>query len=286
MNFNNAYRVDLRDHQFLLWEQFRIQDSLLDKTLYPEFDQVFINQLLDHGREFAYKKLGPLYQSSDRDGCSLSANGKVTLPQGFESLWQDFISAQWGRLGAPEEYGGLGAPYIMAQMINEIFMGANPSFMIYSGFCSPALYLIEKFGSAQLKSLFCENLASNQWGACLCMTEPDAGSDVGNCRTKATKQDNGMYLIEGEKIFISAGMHDLTSNIAYIVLARAHDAKSGTVGLSCFVVPRFQTMDEDNTNKDNGVRCTRLEQKMGLHGCATAQLSFGIDAPCYGYLPW
>ncbi|SFC32362.1 acyl-CoA dehydrogenase [Pseudoalteromonas denitrificans] len=284
MIFNNAYKVDLRDQFFLLWEQFKIQDELLDQDIYPEFDQHFTNQIIEHAQEFAYKKLGPLYQSSDRDGCQLSSDGKITLPCGFESLWQDFLNSQWGRLGAPEQYNGLGAPYIVAQMINEMFMGANPAFMIYSGFCSPALYLIDKFGTPELKSLFCNKLASNEWGACLCMTEPDAGSDVGNCRTKAIKQEDGRYKIEGEKIFISAGMHDLTENIAYIVLARAEGARAGTVGLSCFVVPRFNIDNHKNKHRDNGVRCIRLENKMGLHGCATTQLSFGIDTPCYGYL--
>ncbi|MFT5164491.1 MAG: acyl-CoA dehydrogenase [Alteromonadaceae bacterium] len=288
MKFNNAYRVDLRDQFFLLWEQFKVQDHLLNPELYPEFDQPFINQLLTHSRDFAYQKLGLLYQSSDRDGCQLTPEGKVILPSGFNELWNDFIEAQWGRLGAPEEDGGLGAPYVISQMINEILMGANPAFMIYSGFCSPAMYLIKTFGSEQLQSQFNQHLARNEWGACLCMTEPDAGSDIGNLRTKAVKQDDDSYLLEGEKIFISAGMHDLTSNLAYIVLARVEGAKPGTVGLTCFVVPRFKIDAQGNTLpddvKDNGVRCVRLEEKMGLHGCATAQISFGIDAPCTGYL--
>lgn len=276
---NNAYRVDIRDHFFLLWEQFKVQDDVLDTDIYPEFDQDFCAQLIEHARTFAYDKLGPQYQSGDREGCSLQ-NGRVSVPQSFEQLWGDFIHAEWGRLGAPLEHDGLGAPYILAQTINELFMGANPAFMIYSGFCSPALYLIEKFGNAQLKDMFCSNLAVNKWGACLCMTEPDAGSDIGNVRTKAIPQEDGTYLLEGEKIFISAGMHELTENIAYIVLARVEGAKPGTVGLSCFVVPRFDV----ETGEDNGVRCVRLEQKMGLHGCATTQLSYGLDAPCKGYL--
>ncbi len=288
MKFNNAYRVDLRDQFFLLWEQFKVQDQLLDSELYPEFDQSFINQLITHSRDFAYDKLGPLYQSSDRDGCKLTAEGDVILPEGFDRLWQDFIEAEWGRLGAPEEDGGLGAPYVISQMINEIFMGANPAFMIYSGFCSPALYLIKTFGTQHLQDQFNSKLANNEWGACLCMTEPDAGSDIGNVRTKAIKQDDGSYIIEGEKIFISSGMHDLTSNIAYIVLGRVEGARAGTVGLSCFVVPRFNVSEKGKVlagdAKDNGVRCVRLEEKMGLHGCATAQISFGIDAPCRGYL--
>lgn len=279
LQHNNAYRVDIRDHFFLLWEQFKIQQDVLDPAVYPEFDKDFTEQLIHHARTFACDKLGPQYQSADREGCTLQ-NGKVSVPKGFEPLWQEFFDAEWGRLGAPLEYGGLGAPYMLAQLINELFMGANPAFMIYSGFCSPALYLIEKFGSEQLQQDFCEKLADNRWGACLCMTEPDAGSDIGNVRTKAKKLEDGSYLIEGEKIFISAGMHELTENIAYIVLARAEGAKPGTVGLSCFVVPRFDVED----GKDNGVRCVRLEQKMGLHGCATTQLSFGLDAPCRGFL--
>jgi len=279
MTFNNAYRSDLRDHSFLLWQQFKVQQHLLDSDIYPEFDRPFCDQLIEHANTFATEKLGPLYQSGDRDGCKLNEDGSITLPQGFDALWQDYIAAQWGRLGAPSDYDGLGSPYILAQIINELFMGANPAFMIYSGFCSPALYLIEKFGSEHLKDSFCHQLATNQWGACLCMTEPDAGSDVGNCRTKAIKLDDGRYQISGEKIFISAGMHDLTENIAYIVLARVEGARAGTVGLSCFVVPKI-----DLNGNDNGVRCLRLENKMGLNGCATAHLTFGTDSPTHGYL--
>ncbi|WP_046016493.1 acyl-CoA dehydrogenase [Marinomonas sp. S3726] len=302
----NAFRVDLRDQMFLLWEQFRAQDTVLDSQIYPEFNLAFCQYLITHAKDFAYQEMGPLYQVSDRQGAKLSYEageqgeasnkeqiGKVILPPGFEQLWQSYKEAGWGRLGSPLEYDGLGAPYLISQSINEIFMGANPAFMIYSGFASPALYLIDKFGDDQLKSRFCEPLAKNDFAACLCMTEPDAGSDVGNIRTKAVKQDNGMYRIEGEKIFISAGMHDLNDNIAYIVLARVEGAKKGTVGLSCFVVPRYQLESEQTGSQldsqlgspiDNGVRCVRLEKKMGLHGCATAQISFGQAAPCYGYL--
>ena len=168
-------------------------------------------------------------------------------------------------------------------MVNEIFMGASPTFMIYSGFCSPAMYLIERFGTDDLKARFTQKLAEQSWGACLCMTEPNAGTDVGAARTKAIKQDDGTYLIEGGKIFISSGMHDLTENIVYIVLARVEGAPDGTTGLSCFVVPRFNQLD-DGTLEDNNVRCVRLEEKMGLHGCATAQLTYGESGPCKAYL--
>ena len=283
MNFHNTYKVDLRELNFLLWEQFEIDKDLLLSELAANFNKEFIQQLLFHARDFAYKELGPTYQQSDREGCQLLDDGQVKVPDCFNSLWQKYLDAQWGRLGAPPEYDGLGAPYIIGQIINEIFMGANPSFMIYSGFCNPALYLIERFGSSQLKQIFNQKLATNTWSACLCMTEPQAGTDVGALTSKAVLRQDGEYSIKGGKIFISAGMHQLTENIVYIVLARVEGAPASTTGLSCFVVPKF-IQDRNGQLQDNHVKCVRLENKMGLHGCATAQLSFGEDGECKGFL--
>jgi alkylation response protein AidB-like acyl-CoA dehydrogenase len=283
MAFTNSYRIDLRELNFLLWEQFDIEETLLSSKLNPDYTKSFIQQLLFHARDFAYKELGPAYQQSDREGCYIQSNGKVKIPSCFHDIWSKYTQAQWGRLSAPIEHEGLAAPYIISQMVNEIFMGANPSFMIYSGFCSPAMYLIERFGTADLKSKFSRQLATNESSACLCMTEPQAGTDVGALTTKATRQDDGSYRISGGKIFISAGMHELTSNIIYIVLARIEGASTGTLGLSCFVVPRFDELP-DGSFTDNFVRCVRLEDKMGLHGCATAQLAFGEQGDCRGYL--
>ena len=279
MDFNNNYRVDLRELNFLLWEQFDIENTLLDAQVNSEYSKDFIQQLLFHARDFAYNELGPNYQRADREGCELQADGTVKLPSRYQDIWQKYTQSQWGRLSSPPHYDGLASPYIVAQMIYEVFQGADPSFMVYPGFCSPAMHLIERFGTQALKDRFNYQLATNEWTACLCMTEPQAGSDVGAITTKATPQEDGNYHLEGGKIFISAGMHELTENIVYLVLARVEGARQGTTGLSCFVVPR-NDIQADNSLVDNNVRCIRLEEKMGIHGCATAQLSFGDDGPC------
>lgn len=283
MEFTNTYRVDLREMNFLLWEQFRIDKTVLQSPMINDYDKDFVTDLLFRARDFAYNEIGPTYQASDREGCELLEDGSVRIPSCFYPVWEKYDEAQWGRLSAPPEYNGLACPYIVAQMINEIYMGASPTFMVYSGFCSPGMYLIERFGTQALKDKFCIPLAENRWGACLCMTEPNAGTDVGAGRSKAIPQDDGSYHIEGGKIFISAGMHDLMENIVYIVLARVEGAPQGTTGLSCFIVPRFE-QDENGEFIDNHVRCLGIEKKMGLHGCSTAQLAFGEGGVCKGYL--
>ena len=287
MDFNNNYRVDLRDLNFLLWEQFDIENTLLDPTINSEYSKDFIQQLLFHARDFAYNELGANYQRADREGCKLLDNGTVQLPSKYQDIWQKFTYAQWGRLSSPQKYDGLSSPYMVAQMVYEVFQGADPSFMVYPGFCSPAMYLIERFATDDVKQRFSHKLATNEWTACLCMTEPQAGSDVGAITTKAIPQADGSYHIEGGKIFISGGMHELTDNIVYMLLARVEGARSGTTGLSCFVVPRFNLQENGSlvdAMVDNHVRCIRLEDKMGIHGCATAQLSFGDNGPCKAYL--
>ncbi|NQZ08011.1 MAG: acyl-CoA dehydrogenase [Algicola sp.] len=283
MTFTNQYRVDLRELHFLLWEQFDIENTLLHPEVNSEYSKDFIHELLFHARDFAYNELGPAYQQADREGCKLLEDGTVQLPSVYKDLWKKYTESEWGRLSSPQKYGGLSSPYIVAQMIYEIFQGADPSFMVYPGFCSPAMYLIERFGTPAIQQKFSQPLATNEWTACLCMTEPQAGSDVGAIATKAIPQDDGSYHLEGGKIFISAGMHELTDNIVYIVLARVEGARPGTPGLSVFVVPR-RDIAADGSLSENHVRCLRLEDKMGIHGMATAHLSFGDNGPCRGYL--
>ncbi|MFY8044185.1 MAG: acyl-CoA dehydrogenase family protein, partial [Rhodoferax sp.] len=208
-------------------------------------------------------------------------NGKVRLPEGFEEAWSRFRSEHWGRIGIPESEGGVGLPYVATVAIQELFYGANPSFMTLSGFALPLYFLLQRYGSPELKRTFSEALLDNRFSACLCMTEPQAGSDIGAVTTRAHALDCGRYRLEGRKIFISAGSHELAENIVYVVLARIVGAPDGTPGLSCFLVPRFRI---DGEGSDNFVRCLRLEEKMGLHGCPTAEMSFGDDGDCIGEL--
>lgn len=280
----NIYRVDLRDFSFLLWDQFNVEEEILSLDPSKSISKDIVEDIMKSAKNFAYDFLGPYYQSWDREGCQLEAGNRIRLPQDFEYVWQQFMKAEWGKLAIPQEYGGAGAPYIVVQMVNEIFFGANPSFPNYYGFCIPAVQLILEYGSEFLKKLFCDKLISTQWTAAFCMTESDAGTDVGNIRTTAEVINNNIYQIHGNKIFISAGMHELTENIVYIVLARAKDSPPGTSGLSAFIVPKYWVDEEGSLAAFNNVTCVGIEEKMGLHGCCTAQLSFGGDGPCYGYL--
>lgn len=281
-NTRTAYRCDLRDIRFLLWEQFRADRILDAHPVSREFDRATVDEILERAATFATSVLGTCYQSGDSEGCTLM-NGRVRTPVAFTAAWQAFHDQGWSSLAAPRQYDGMGVPTVVVQTVNELFMGANPSFMNYSGFCAAVLHLIEKHGSAYLKAHFGKALATSRWSASLCMTEPDAGTDIGMVRTRATCQPDGTYLLTGTKTFISAGMHDLAENIVYLVLARTGPQTSGTAGLSCFVVPRFRVLPGGEF-MDNDVRCVGLEQKMGLHGCATVQLAFGTDDRCRGYL--
>ncbi|WP_404364303.1 acyl-CoA dehydrogenase [Marinobacter sp.] len=281
MNYPNAYKNDERDIQFLLWEQFDLESEILPAC---GIDRSEVNAILTSAGKFAREKLGVHYQSADREGCRLKANNRVVLPESFPGLWQDYRESGWNELMLNEEDDDGHIPFVVVHAILEMFCGANPSFMMYMGFGVPVARLIELFGSPWLNRIFHRRLLTSEWSACFCVTEPQAGSDVGAVRTRATRQDDGTYLVEGEKIFITAGMHDLSENMVYLVIARTPDAPPGTTGLSCFLVPRFTIDEAGEITGDNHVTCTRLEDKMGLRACATAALSFGHTGPCVGYL--
>jgi alkylation response protein AidB-like acyl-CoA dehydrogenase len=282
MPIQGPYRNDLRDIRFLFWNHFRIQDTLLAQ---PDcgFTTEDVDEILLRASDFALQKLGLHYQTADREGCRLE-NGEVVVPRAYSTLWREMHEAGWPLLSAPREYGGVESPFVLGQAINEMFLGANPCFMIYMGFGVSVLRLIMLFGDERVRSLFAARLAHFEWTACFCVTEPDAGSDIGLIRTRARPQPAGTYLLEGTKIFVSAGMHSLAPNIVYLVVARVEGAPAGTPGLSCFLVPRFRVDANAGVGADNNVRCTRVEHKMGLHGAATTELVFGASGPCEGYL--
>lgn len=275
----------LRDIEFLLWEQFKIDTRLLqhEALAEPGINRELLTTLLNQARQFALRELDPINIAADQEGCSLDKQGKVHIPEVFTKAWQQYKAAGWTELAKPV-HEDICLPQVACQAYLELFFGACPSFMLYSGFGASIAQLIKRFGTPWQQSSFSDKLLSLEWSSCFCMTEPQAGSDVGSIRTRATRQDDGSYLIEGEKIFITAGMHDLVDNLIYLVVARTSDAPQGTFGLSCFLVSRFALDNGALTTRENGVRATRVEHKMGLSGCATTALSFGLDAPCRGYL--
>ena len=169
-------------------------------------------------------------------------------------------------------------------MVNELFSGANLSLSLLSLLTTGTAHLVEAFGSAELKALVCEKMYSGQWGGTMCLTEPQAGSDVGASTAKAEKQADGSYLISGEKIFITYGEHDLTENIIHAVLARTPDTPAGTRGLSLFIVPKFRVTASGGIGEPNDVRCAGIEHKLGIHASPTCSMVFGREGACQGFL--
>jgi acyl-CoA dehydrogenase len=279
----SAFKADLRDANFVLWEQLRVAEQVLGRPGFESFDQAGMTELLMRARDFAVQDLAPLNKSGDEEGCRL-VDGRIRVPSGFARAWAQYVAQGWGRLGLPTADGGSGEPYVNALAARELMGGANLSFMTYGGFAAEVCRLVRHFGSPRLQSLFCSPFALNRWNACLCITEPHAGTDVGSITSSATPLGDGVFAIRAHKALISAGSDDLVENQVYLLFARAAGSPPGIQGVSCFLVPKYRIGPDGQVGGDNFVRVTRLEQKMGLRGSATADLSFGEDGECQGYL--
>ncbi|WP_444912798.1 acyl-CoA dehydrogenase [Microbulbifer sp. PAAF003] len=279
---NNIYKTDIREFKFLIEEQFHEAKTLFSDQMFKGCSPEILHEILVRAKKFSYEVLGPGYQDSDREGCQLE-NGKVKLPSAFPEMWQRF-KEDWGNISSLEGEQNTTIPPFVMQMLLEMFMGANPSFMTYGGFCLPSSTLVEKYGTDLQKDLFRDKLATSVWTSCLCLTEPQAGSDVSLVETRAAKQEDGTYLLTGEKYLISAGMHDLTENTIYFVMGRGEKSGSGTYGLSCFIVPKYWVEEDGSLGGFNNIECISLAEKMGFKGCANTHLRFGDNGPCRAYL--
>lgn len=275
----NRYRCDLRDYRFLLFEQFKLQD-ILGKGPHADWGQEEVSMVLDEVYKWSCDVLGPLNEYGDRVGCELE-NGRVTTPKGFREAWKSLYEAGWRGLGVSEKHGGQGGPWTLAACAGELMSGANTAFNMYPGLAQGVAEVVEKFGTPQQVETFAKKLYTGEWGGTMCLTEPHAGSDVGAATSKATPTDEeGVYKLEGTKIFISGGDHDLTPNIIHLVLARTPGAPVGTKGLSLFLVPR-ERLDGSGSNH---VVCASIEKKMGIKASSTCVLNFGEGGDCFGYL--
>jgi hypothetical protein len=239
--------------------------------------------VLEEAHKLAQEQLAP----SNKDGDTVGArfeDGRVFMPKSFHAAYQKMREGDWiGCINSPE-YGGMGLPHTVGTSINELFFGANMSLCLTTLLTRGAGYLIEKFGTDEMRALFCERMYKGIWAGTMCMTEPQAGSDVGASKARAVKQPNGRYLIQGEKIFITGGDHDLTENIVHAVLARTPKAPEGTAGLSLFIIPKVRVKSDGSLGEPNDVVCSRLEEKMGIHGSPTCSLVFGGNDKCEGFL--
>ncbi|MEA1968168.1 MAG: acyl-CoA dehydrogenase [Thermodesulfobacteriota bacterium] len=274
--------ADRRDQDFLLHEVLEVAE-LSKHEVFEDFNKKTIDMVVKEARNLAIKEILPTNKEGDEQGCTLK-DGKVIIPQSFSKPYELFCEGEWIAMSDDPEFGGQGMPTCLSIAAGEMFTGANCAFMMYPGLTHGAGKLVEEFGTDEQKQKFLHNLYKGKWAGTMCLTEPEAGSDVGALTTTAKKNDDGTYSITGNKIFISSGDHDLTENIIHPVLARIEGAPAGTRGISLFLVPKFKINGDGTCGELNDVECTGLEEKMGIHGNATASLAFGSKGNCVGEL--
>jgi len=274
--------ADRRDQEFVLHEMLDAS-NLANHQLFKEFNKKTMDMIVSEARNLAVKEFLPINKDGDEQGCTLE-NGNVRVPESFHKVFKLFCEGEWIAMCDAPEFGGQGMPQVLATTAGELFTGANCSFLMYPGLTHGAGKLVEEFGTKEQKQLYLTNLYKGKWAGTMCLTESEAGSDVGNLSTTAKRNADGTFTITGNKIFISGGDHDLTENIIHPVLARIEGAPAGTRGISLFLVPKYRVNKDGSPGKANDVVCTGLEKKMGIHGNSTASLSFGSKGNCIGEL--
>ncbi|WP_374608229.1 acyl-CoA dehydrogenase C-terminal domain-containing protein [Diaphorobacter nitroreducens] len=269
-----TYTPPLRDMQFVLHEVFKVTDEFKAMPAHAEVDADTINAVLEEAGKFAAGVAFPLNISGDTEGCKLDPQThEVTPPKGFKEAYRQYVEGGWAALSCDTAYGGQGLPFVMNQCLYEMLNSANQAWTMYPGLSHGAYEALHAHGTDEQKKLYLPKLTSGEWTGTMCLTEPHCGTDLGLLRTKAEPQADGTYKITGNKIFISAGEHNFTSNIVHLVLARLPDAPKGSKGISLFVVPKFKVNADGSLGERNPIYCTGLEHKMGIHGNATAQIA-------------
>lgn len=268
-----TYKAPLKDIQFLMNDVFNFDRHYQSLTNGELADQETITMALESVASFAENVLSPLYQPADAEGCHFDA-GVVTTPAGFKQAYRQFVDGGWGGLSYPDSYGGMNLPTSLNLIKTEMIGTANWPWAMYTGLTMGCITTIMQYGSDKQKTTFLPNLVSGEWSGTMCLTEAGCGTDLGQIKTRATPNDDGTYNINGTKIFISAGEHDLTQNIVHIVLARLPDAPLGTKGISLFIVPKFLVNDDTSIGERNHVYCSAIEHKMGIKSSATCVLNF------------
>ena len=266
-----TYTAPTRDMQFVLHDVLNVSASEIPG--YDELDRDFTAAILGEAGKIASEVLSPLNPVGDRQGCTLE-NGVVRTPDGFKEAFGTVRDGGWTALDCDPEYGGQGLPYLISTAVGEMFSAANMAFNMYQGLTHGAYNAIHAHGSEAQKQTYLPKLVSSEWGGTMNLTEPHCGTDLGLIRTKAVPQDDGSYQISGQKIWISAGEHDMVDNIVHLVLAKLPDAPEGVKGISLFIVPKFLVNDDGSLGDRNALQCGGLEEKMGIHGNATCVMNY------------
>ena len=255
-------------------------DDLVDLaalTKLPAFahaDPETIHGVLEEAGRFVAEVLAPLNVVGDRHHSRRNDDGSVTTPPGFADAYQQYVAAGWGAVPFPGAYGGGEFPSLVSTVIGELITAANMGFSLCPLLTQGSIHALLAHGDENLQETYLAKLVTGEWTGTMNLTEPDAGSDVGAVRTKATPTDDGTWRISGQKIFITYGEHDMADNIVHLVLARVPDAPPGTKGISCFVVPKFLVNADGSLGDRNAVTCVSIEQKMGIHASPTCVLEY------------
>ena len=266
-----TYAAPIRDMQFVLHDVLEI--SKQDLPGYADLDPDFTAAILDAAGKIASEVLAPLNGVGDREGCTLE-NGVVRTPTGFLAAFDQMREGGWTALDCDPEYGGQGMPYVVGLAAGEMFSASNMAFTMYQGLTHGAYSAIHAHGTDEQKATYLPKMVSCEWTGTMNLTEPHAGTDLGMLRTKAEPQDDGSYLITGQKIFISAGDHDMSENVIHLVLAKAPGGGESTKGISLFIVPKFLVNDDGSLGARNAVSVGNLEEKMGIHGNSTCVMNY------------
>jgi acyl-CoA dehydrogenase len=266
-----SYTAPLKDMQFILHDVLNASEQ--DIPGYEELDRDFTGAVIEEAGKLASEVLMPLNAVGDTEGCVLE-NGVVRTPTGFKDAFQQMKDGGWTALDCDPEYGGQGLPYLMHTAAQEPFVSSNMAFNMYQGLTHGAYSAIYFHGSDEQKQTYLPKMTTCEWTGTMNLTEPHCGTDLGLMRTKAVPQDDGSYKVTGQKIFISAGDHDMAENIIHLVLAKIPGGPDGIKGVSLFIVPKFIVNQDGSLGDRNGVSVGKIEEKMGIHGNSTCVMNY------------
>ena len=265
------FNAPTKDLQFVLQELLKVSEQ--DIPGFEELDADFTAAVLEEAGKVATDVLAPLNVVGDTEGCVLE-NGVVRTPKGFKEAFEVMKEGGWTAMDCDPEYGGQGLPYVMHSAAQEPFVSANMAFNMYQGLTHGAVSAIQVHGSDAQKQTYLPKMISCEWTGTMNLTEPHCGTDLGLMRTKAVPQDDGSFKVTGQKIFISAGDHDMAENIIHLVLAKIPGGPDGIKGVSLFIVPKFVVNDDGTLGARNGVSVGKIEEKMGIHGNSTCVMNY------------
>ena len=269
------YHAPVSDFRFVLHDVLDLDAVLQGLPGCEEFGPELIDAVLEEAARLSEKVLAPLNAAGDAMGCRLdSETHEVSLPRGFDQAYKAYVDGGWSGLNAPPEFGGQGLPETVGVAVKEMIDSANLAWGTYPLLSHGAIEALRHHGEDWQREVFLRPIVAGEWTGTMCLTEPHCGTDLGLLRTRAEPAADGSHLITGDKIFITAGEHGLTSNIIHLVLARLPDAPAGSRGISLFIVPKFKVDREGHQGERNAVTCTAIEHKMGLKGSATCALHF------------